>query len=191
VKIIKYEINKNILTVGFNEDNFVVYSSIAYDPNKTKQELLQQAYIQCKDAIEYEKTQDEPSILWNSGGDEEYEEYEEFTPEEPKANKLVVDFNNLTGEVLDQYCELYSTEVTFYIEGTDKAKIENNTVVESEVETDTEYFIAAKYNELVEKQKRIIYAPIIVDEPVDDEKIAMAEAIVDLNNRIQKLEGVK
>ena len=37
--------------------------------------------------------------------------------------------------------------------------------------------------------------PPIVDEPVDDEKVAMAEAIIDLNNRIseleQKLEGGK
>lgn len=29
----------------------------------------------------------------------------------------------------------------------------------------------------------------IVDEPIDDEKVAMAEAIIDLNNRLNELEG--
>lgn len=32
--------------------------------------------------------------------------------------------------------------------------------------------------------------PVIVDEYVDDEKIAMAEAIIDLDARLRKLEGV-
>lgn len=32
--------------------------------------------------------------------------------------------------------------------------------------------------------------PIIITEPVDEEKIAMAEAIIDLENRISILEGV-
>lgn len=153
MQTIKYEINKNILTVGFNEAIFVVYADVPYDSSKTKQELLQQAYEQCRNAIEYEKTQEEPSILFKPIADEEYEE---FVPEEPKATKIIADFNNLVGEVLDQYGEFYSNDIKFYIDDTNKAKIENNKIIEEKVEKDIEYFIVAEYGELREKAKDYI-----------------------------------
>ena len=188
MQIVKYEEQENSILVGFKKHNFVVYGMIGKIEGLTKEQHLQKLYEQCKSAIDYEEERylqgKSNSILTELEG-------EEFVPEEPKPLSLVADFNSLTGKVLDQYRKLYSIDVIFSIEGTDKAKIENNTVVESEVEENVEYSVVAKYNELVEKQKRIIYAPIIVDEPVDDEKVAMAEAIVDLDNRITILEGGK
>ncbi|MGO5075880.1 hypothetical protein ACTQ4K_18460, partial [Clostridium sporogenes] len=106
-----------------------------------------------------------------------------------KLNKLEVDFNKLQGKVIDQYGNVISTDVIFSIEGTNKARIENNKIVEDEVEKDTEYYIMVKYKDLEKRQKRIIYCTKIVEERIDPEKIVIAEAIVDLNNRIQKLEG--
>lgn len=153
MQIVEYEINKNILTVGFKVDNFIVYSQIAYDENKTKYELIQLAYEQVKQTIDYEKTLEEHSFTTDIEG-------EEFIPEEPKPKYLEIDFNTLTGTVLDQYRDVYSTDIEFIIEGTDKARIEENTIIENIVEEDTEYFVVARYGDLEERQKRIIYAPV-------------------------------
>lgn len=150
MQIVKYDIQDNIVEVGFKEGNFVVYTQIAYDENKTKQELLQLAYIQAKSSIDYEKTLDKHSFISE-------EEGEKFIPDIPKPTKVDVNFNELKGEVLDQYGDVYSTSVEFSIERTDKARIEDNTIIEDEVEEDEEYFIVARYNDLEEKQKRVIY----------------------------------
>jgi len=182
MQIVEYLIDNTVLTVGFKEDNFVVYSVIAYDITLTKQQLLQKAYEQVKLTIEYEKTLEEHSFITEKTG-------EEFIPEQSKLNKLEVDFNKLQGKVIDQYGNIISTDVIFSIEGTNKARIENNKIVEDEVEKDTEYYIIARYKDLEKKQKRIIYCTKIVEEKIDPEKVAIAEAIVDLNNRLQKIEG--
>ncbi|ASN72267.1 hypothetical protein 10S12_5 [uncultured Caudovirales phage] len=152
MQIIEYKIEGNILTVGFKEDNFVVYSQIAHDNEKSKQELLQKAYEQCKSSIDYEKTLEEHSITTDKEG-------EEFIPQGPYASKLEIDFNSLTGKVLDQYNDLYSPDIIFCIEGTDKAKIRDNIIIEESTEQDVEYYVVAKYMDLEERQKRIIYAP--------------------------------
>ena len=151
MQVVKYDIQDNILEVGFKEDNFVVYTQIGYDENKTKEELLQLAYIQAKPSIDYEKTLDRHSFITKKEG-------EEFIPENPKPSKLNVDFNNLSGEILDQYGDIYSTNIDFFIEGTDKARIENDIVIVDEVEEDEEYFVVAKYDNLEERQYRTIYA---------------------------------
>ncbi|MGO5076203.1 hypothetical protein ACTQ4K_20305, partial [Clostridium sporogenes] len=106
MQIVKYSIDDNILTVGFKEDNFVVYSSISYDNTLFKNELLQKAYLQIKDVIEYEKTLDQHSFITEETG-------EEFIPEQSKLNKLEVDFNKLQGKVIDQYGNVISTDVIF------------------------------------------------------------------------------
>lgn len=151
MEIVEYKIESNTLTVGFKEDNFVVYSAIPYAKNKSKNELLQEAYINVKNTINYEKTLEKHSFTTNKKG-------EEFTQEEPKATKLDVDFNNLIGNVLNQYEDVFSTDITFSIEGTDKARIQDNSIIEEDVNEDIEYYIVAKYKELEEKQKRIIHA---------------------------------
>ncbi|MBU3145855.1 hypothetical protein [Clostridium sp. CF012] len=184
MQIVKYEIKNNILIVGFKEENFVVYAQIAFFDTKTKQELLQIAYIQCKNSIEYEKTLETHALTIDKEG-------EEFTPQIPMAVKLNVNFNTLTGQALDQYGEVFSIDIIFTVEDTDKATISDNKVIEAEVFEDTNYFIIAKFNMLEEKQERILHATKIIDENVDDEKIAIAEAIIDLSTRIQILEEVK
>ena len=152
MQIIKYEVNDGLLTVGFKEMNFVVYSQIPHYSGLTKQQLLQKAYEQIKQTIDYEKTLQEHSFTTDEIG-------EEFVPELPKPIALDVDFDNLTGTVLDQYGDIYSEEdIEFTIEGTDKARIEDNIIVEDATEEDTEYFIVARWGGLEEKQKRIIYA---------------------------------
>lgn len=86
IQIISYEVEKGILIVGFKVDDFVVYSSIGYDSKKTKQQLLQLAYEQIKQTIDYEKTLNEPSITSDKVG-------EEFIPNEPELRllRLLVD----------------------------------------------------------------------------------------------------
>lgn len=153
MKIVKYEIDNNILLVGFRVDNFIIYSQVSYDKNKTKDELLQQAYIQAKPSIDYERTLDTHSFITDKEG-------ESFTPELPKPSTLDVDFITLTGKVLDQYGGVYSTDVEFGIEGTDKVTIEENKLVEETVEEDTEYFIVARYGTIEESHRGIIHAPI-------------------------------
>jgi Txe/YoeB family toxin of Txe-Axe toxin-antitoxin module len=184
LQITKYEINKNILTVGFKENNFVVYVDIAYDSSLSKQELLQKAYVQVKSTIEYEKTQAEHSIITVETG-------EEFIPETSKPTRLIIDFCRLKGKALDQYGEFYSTDIAFSVEGTDKAIIQNREIIEQEVAVDAEYYIVAKYNDLVEKQKRTIYAPKIANEPVNNNLADVYEAIISLDNRISKIEEGK
>lgn len=151
MQIVKYQINKDILTVGFKVDNFIVYSQIAYDENKTKDELLQLAYIQAKTSIEYEKTLDEHSFVTD-------EEGVVFVPEQPKPLKLDVDFSSLTGKVLDQYGDIYSEEgIDFYIEGTDKVKIENGEIIVDYIEDTIEYKIVAKYGDLTLSKNMVAY----------------------------------
>ena len=151
MQIVKYEINKDILIVGFKVDNFIVYSQIAYDENKTKDELLQLAYIQAKPSIEYEKTLDEHSFVTD-------EEGEVFVPEQPKPSKLDVDFSSLTGKVLDQYGDIYSEEgIDFYIEDTDKVKIENGEIIVDYIEDTIEYKIVAKYGDLTLSKNMVAY----------------------------------
>lgn len=154
LQVVEYKINKNILTVGFKVSNFVVYSEIPYNKNLTENELLQKAYEQCRNAIEYEKTLDEHSFTTD-------EEGKEFIPDTPTPTKLIIDFDNLTGIVLDQYGDVYSEDgIEFIIEGTDKAYIIDNKIIEDVVEENVEYIIKAKYGELEEMQDRIIYAPV-------------------------------
>lgn len=183
MQVVKYEINNNSLTVGFKVDDFVVYSQIAYDKNKTKSRLLQQAYIQCKKAIEYEKTLEEHSFTSDEVGSI-------FVPEAPKPAKLKIDFNNLSGVVLDQYGDNYSSEVAFTIYGTDKAKIESGVIIEDVVEGDTEYHIVASYGSLTETEKRVIHPP----EPdkvneLREEIYPSLERLSELNNQVVEIQN--
>ncbi|MBA4509920.1 hypothetical protein H1057_18035 [Clostridium sporogenes] len=182
MQIVKYSVEDKALIVGFKENDFVVYTTIEFEEHLSKQELLQKAYLQVRETIKFERTQTEHSFTTDLTG-------EEFIPQESQVEKMYVDFNNLTGQVVDQYGNVISKEIIFTVEGTNKAKIKNNKIVEDEVEKDTEYYIIAKYKDLEKRQKRIIYCTKIVEERIDPEKIVIAEAIVDLNNRVQKLEG--
>jgi hypothetical protein len=125
MQIIKYEIDKSRLTVGFKEDVFVVYAQIPYDNTKTKEYLLQKAYEQVKSAIEYENTLTEHSFTTDETG-------EEFTPEMPKASKVIIDnvinyfsclqtgdlTQQFTAKVYDQYGDVISKSITFSFSST-------------------------------------------------------------------------
>ncbi|MER2170751.1 MAG: hypothetical protein ABS938_08935, partial [Psychrobacillus psychrodurans] len=64
--------------IGYRLNNAVVYASIPSD--LTDAEAKQYGYEQVKSALEYEQTQDTPSIDGS-----EMEGIEEFIPEPPKA----------------------------------------------------------------------------------------------------------
>lgn len=190
MEIIEYKIEGKILTVGFKESNFVVYSIIHYLETENKEQLLQRAYINAKSTIDYEKTLDKHSMTTDKIG-------EIFIPEPSKATRLDVDFNNLKGKVLDQYGEIISVDVDFDIQGVEKAKIQDGLIIEEEVAEDTEYYIVAKYGVLEKKQKRIIKVKEptkaeILEEEINnlkrDRTISM-KAMIELHTKIMKLEG--
>lgn len=172
IQIISYEVEKSILIVGFKVNDFVVYSSIGYDSKKTKQQLLQLAYEQVKQTIDYEKTLDEHSFVTEEGG-------EEFTPEPPKPTKLDVNFDSLTGKVLDQYGNVFDGEVIFTIDS-DVARIEDGIIVEDEVEEDTEYKIIASYNDLIVQENRIIYLLIPSETDILKNEIEELKQVIDV-----------
>lgn len=65
-----------------------------------------------------------------------------------------------------------------------------------EFDKDTQYIVDEEYKILEDKvvKKYIIEdipEPEIIDEPIDDEKVAMAETIIDLEARLSELEGGK
>ena len=199
MQIVKYEIIDNILTVGFKEDNFVVYSSIAYDESKNKNELLQQAYKQIKHTIDYERTLDKHSFTTE-------EEGEVFVPEAPRANeiKLSVDTYHiqfeelqetanviLLTEIKDQYGDDYTGNINFT---TTYGTIEDNILTVPKVTEYTEVIVSAEINGITDTITIQVYPyakPQIVDEFIDEEKIAIAEAIIDLDARISTIEGRK
>lgn len=192
MQIVKYDIDDNVVTVGFKENNFVVYSIIEYNKNLSKNELLQQAYIQCKDAIEYERTLEEHLITTDQAG-------KEFIPEVPICNKINLSLDrkhiefeeNQENEVIeinvaatDQYGDNFYKEIKLT---TDYGFIENNILTIPKVDEDIEITVQAECEGLTTKEKIQVYSykeSVVKDEPIDEEKIAMAEAIIDLNSEI-------
>jgi len=198
LKVVKYETDKNVLTVGFAEDNFIVYTQLAYDTTLTKQELLQKAYEQCKSAIDYEKTQEEHAFEWDGKGGEE------FIPPSPKAksielilDKSYVQFEAnqetaeiaLSADVKDQYGEAYDGVVQFV---TTLGSVTDNILTIPKVDVFTKVEVTAICDGVEDTKELFIYPyvePQIVDEHVDEEILAMAEAIIDLDSRLSALEG--
>lgn len=142
MKLLKYEKQGNNVFVAFLQDN-ILKSATVVDGGRTKEEILQDAYILAKDQTGEE-------ILM-----------EDIALPEPVLKRIKVDFNTLTGIALDQYGDKLEQEIIFSIEGTDKARIEDGELIEDEVEEDTSYFIVAKAGDLEERQERIIFAPVI------------------------------
>ena len=198
LEIVKYEVERGILTVGFKdvEHRFVVYTSLAYDETKTKDELLQQAYIQARPAIEYERTLEEHSLTTTERG-------EPFTPEPPKPSKITIHCDDmvkfgafdeektlsLNAEIFDQYGEPYNGAITWT---TSYGTVTGNVLFIPKVTAYTEISITAHIGQA--SQVKVIRAfpyevPPIVDEPLDDEMVAMAEAIIDLDARLKAIEG--
>lgn len=160
IQIVDYKIDKQILTVGFKVNSFMVRSSIAYDVNKTKQQLLQQAYEQVKATIDYEKTLSEHAITSDETG-------EVFIPELPKVKvmTLIVNDNHIQFEenqeeiiielssiVRDQYDESIDSTVTYT---TTVGSIDNNLLTIPKVIEYTEVIVTANVGGI--NDSKIIY----------------------------------
>lgn len=199
LEIVKYEVEKGILTVGFKdvEKGFVVYASVPYDENKSKDQLIQEAYIQAYPSIKYERSLDTHSITTNETG-------LPFTPEPSHPARIEIqapDKIEFTSEemeetsapvnvlVYDQYGELYDTEVSLF---TDLGTIEEGILKIPKVDSYREATITATVGNLTESkiiQVFPYYLPVN-DNPsgISNEMIFMAEAIVDLESRLTALE---
>lgn len=171
MQIILYEVNKSILTVGFKENNFIVYSSIYNSVTKTRKQLLQQAYEQVKKAIDYEKTLEEHSLTTDGIG-------EVFTPEEPKVNTITLSLSNnhiqfeenqeevaieLSSIIKDQYDEIIESEVTYT---SSKGDVSSNILTISKVEEYAEAEITANIGDI--RDNNVIYLyPYVAPSPYE------------------------
>src|SRR5690554_2959588 len=104
MQIVKYEVLRGILTVGFRVENFVVFSSIPHDDSKTKGELLQEAYKRVKKTIDYERTQTEHYFVTD-------EEGEVFIPDAPIVSKIVIEGDRVV-QFSDAETESKTVELT-------------------------------------------------------------------------------
>lgn len=95
--------------IGYRLNNAVVYASVPHD--LTDADAKQYGYEQVKSALEYEQTQDTPSI---DGSD--MSAIEAFIPELPKVKSL-----KLIGDTYVQFAENETERVlTFTVEATDQ-----------------------------------------------------------------------
>lgn len=121
------------------------------------EEILQDAYI---------LTKNKENRQAYTG--EEIEELKDYIPK-PKVTRLDVDFYSLRGKVYDQYGDMLDAPITFEIEGTDKAKIENGKIIEEEVTEETSFFIVAKVGDLEQREERFLYPKPKIEPPNPDE----------------------
>lgn len=155
MKLIQYtdDGSRALVTILFDDGTYAITDVISGD--RPKDNILKDAYIILKNT--------DRAIFEGDPKD-----FENLILPAPKENFMEVNFYNLTGKVYDQYGEIMDKEVQFEIQGTDKARIENNKVVEEEVTEETSYFIVAKCGELEEKQERFIYPPVKeIENPTD------------------------
>ncbi|MDU1582146.1 MAG: hypothetical protein E6864_00175 [Peptoniphilus harei] len=143
------------VAILFDDGTYAVTSVIS--GNRTKDDILKDAYILLRNV---ERVRFEGKA----------KDYEDLILPAPKENFMEVNFYDFTGKVYDQYGEVMDKEIQFEIQCTDKARIENNKVVEEEVEEMTSYFIVASCGELVQKEERFIYPQV-----KEEHKVASVE----------------
>jgi hypothetical protein len=139
------------VAILFDDNTYAVTSVIS--GNRTKEDILKDAYILLRNV---ERVRFEGKA----------KDYEDLILPAPKENYMEVNFYALTGKVYDQYGEVMEKQVQFKVQGTDKARIENNKIIEEEVKEITSYFIVASCGELVQKEERFIYPPAPVEPKV-------------------------
>lgn len=142
----KEDVGKYTLYTLLLDNNTTTTVSVV-DDNRDEKDIMKDIRILTKDTV------GEPFIGTT--------DVEDYVFEDSKPTLMYVDFNNLTGEVYDQYADVVDMKIVFTVEGTDKARIENGQLIEDTVEEDVSYFIVAKVGDLEEKQERIIYAPVV------------------------------
>ena len=153
MKIIQYidDSYRARVAILFDDGTYAVISVIS--GNRSKDDILKDAYILLRN-VKRVRFEGNPK------------DYEDLILPAPKENFMEVNFYDLTGKVYDQYGEVMEKQVQFEIQGTDKARIENNKVIEEEVKEITSYFIVASCGELVQKEERFIYPPAPVEPKV-------------------------
>ena len=170
MKIIQYIDDSYYARVAilFDDNTYAVTSVIS--GNRTKEDILKDAYILLRNV---ERVRFEGKA----------KDYEDLILPAPKENYMEVNFYALTGKVYDQYGEVMEKQVQFKVQGTDKARIENNKIIEQEVKEITSYFIVASCGELVRKEERCIYPPV-KEEPkvasVEERLEATEKAVADV-----------
>lgn len=162
MKLLQYidDGNRALVAILFDDNTYTETTIVSTKRNK--KDILKDAYILSKN-IERKKF------------DGNMDDYEDLILEESKPNSLDVNFYDFTGKVYDQYGEEVKKEISFSIEGTDKAKIENNKLIEEEVKELTSYFIVAKCGDVEKREERFIYpkneAQEHKKEPTETEKL--------------------
>lgn len=158
------------VAILFDDNTYAVTSVIS--GNRSKEDILKDAYILLRNV---ERVRFEGKCS----------DYDDLILPAPKENFMEINFYALTGKVYDQYGEVMEKQVQFEIQGTDKARIENNKVVEEEVTEETSYFIVASCGALVQKEERFIYpsAPVepkvaSVEERLEATEKAVADVIM-------------
>lgn len=139
------------VAILFDDGTYAVTSVIS--GNRSKEDILKDAYILLKN-VERVRFEGNPK------------DFKDLTLPAPKEKTMEVNFYDLTGKVYDQYGEVMEKQVQFEVQGTDKARIENNKVVEEEVTEETSYFIVGSCGNLVQKEERFIYPPAPVEPKV-------------------------
>ncbi|MFR9276585.1 MAG: hypothetical protein ACLVK5_00560 [Peptoniphilus senegalensis] len=152
MKLLQYidDGNRALVAILFNDNTYTETTIVSTKRNK--EDILKDAYILSKN-IERKKF------------DGNIDDYEDLILEESKPNSLDVNFYDFTGKVYDQYGEEVKKEISFSIEGTDKAKIENNKLIEEEVTEETSFFIVAKCGDIEKREEKFIYPKVEPQEP--------------------------
>lgn len=170
MKLIQYKDDSYYARVAilFDDNTYAVTSVIS--GNRSKEDVLKDAYILLRN-VERVRFEGNPK------------DYEDLILPAPKEKSMEVNFYDLTGKVFDQYGEIMDKEIQFEIQGTDKARIEDNKLIEEEVEEMTSYFIVAKCGDLVQKEERFIYPPAPVEPKgasVEERLEATEKAVADV-----------
>ena len=160
-KILNQTDSRVELFVLYNDNTFTVLNLV----QDTLDNMLKNAYILSKNIERLQYDGEVPTDL---------ETYDR--PQSAATTITNVNFYNFTADIYDQFGEKMNVDVTFEIEGTG-ARIENGEIIEDVVDSDTSYFIVAKYGDLEERQERTIYVP----REVEPSEIDI------LNNEIEEL----
>lgn len=141
------------VVILFDDNTYAVTSVVS--GNRSKEDILKDAYILLRNV---ERVRFEGQA----------KDFKDLILPAPKENYIEVNFYDLTGKVYDQYGDPMDKEISFDVQGTDKAKIENNKIIEEEVTEETSYFIVASCGTLVQKAERFIYPPVKeIESPTD------------------------
>lgn len=147
LKLLKFEDSgeNKIISLIFPDQTYATVS--VADTTRDKNNLIKDAYILMKN-MNREMYEGDMSLL------------PDVALNESKPTTFKPNFFELNGEVYDQYGDRIEKEINFEIEGTEKARIENNNIIEEEVDEPTSYFIVAKCGDLTQKEERYIYPEV-------------------------------